>query len=166
MSLIYKVGWKASTKEVEIKRNSENLTGGFTSLGTFDHHPGNYDSGNYDDNVVFYHYVRDKLYAIGVLDMQSIKIIADVIVNVTSISVLPATVELDLSAGGTQQLATTFAPTDTSDQRLTYASSDPTKATVSATGLVTAVGVGETTVTVTSRQDPTKTDTCVVTVVA
>lgn len=161
---VYKVGWKASTKEVEIKHNSESLTGGFTSLGTFTHTPADNNDG-YDANKVFYHFVRDKLYAINVLDMQSVKIIADVIVNAVSISTLPATQELDLSAGGTVQLATTFTPTDTTDQRLTYVSSDPTKATVSATGLVTAVGVGSTTITVTSREGA-KTDTCVVTVVA
>lgn len=161
---VYKVGWKASTREFEIKRNSENLTGGFVSQGTFTHTPADNNDG-YDANKVFFHFIQDKAYALGITNMQSVKILADVIVNAVSISTLPATQELDLSAGGTVQLVTTFTPSDTDDQRLTYVSSDPTKATVSKTGLVTAVGVGETTITVTSR-DGAKTDTCVVTVVA
>ena len=52
------------------------------------------------------------------------------------------------------------------NQTVTWSSSDATKATVSETGLVTGVAVGSVTITATSVADPTKTDTCAVTVTA
>lgn len=83
-----------------------------------------------------------------------------------SIATLPATVTL--AALATQQLATTATYADAgtavvadSDERMTFATSDATKATVSATGLVTAVATGSATITVTYHG---RTDTCVVTV--
>ncbi len=167
--LRYRIGYKASTKEVQVKRYSEALTGGFTSWGDFYHDnvavAAGGDVRGTGLNHVIWHEVRDACYAHGILDMQSISILFDEVVNAVSISTLPATKTLDLSSEPTVQLVTTFTPTDTTDQRLTYVSSDPTKATVSDTGLVTALVVGSTTITVTSREGA-KTDTCVVTVQA
>ncbi|MNW17250.1 Bacterial Ig-like domain (group 2) [compost metagenome] len=51
-------------------------------------------------------------------------------------------------------------------QTVTWSTSDATKATVSETGLVTGVAVGSATITATSVADPTKIDTCAVTVTA
>jgi len=84
--------------------------------------------------------------------------------TVTSISTLPATKTLDLSSEPTVQLVTT--PTPAVGAIYTYVSSDPTKATVSSTGLITALATGSTTVTVKCVHDDTITDTCVVTVQA
>lgn len=75
-----------------------------------------------------------------------------------SIDVTPATVTLAVAA--TRQLAVARTPS-TASGNPTYATSDATKATVSATGLITAVATGSATITVTLGG---KTDTCVVTV--
>ena len=92
-----------------------------------------------------------------------------------SIDVLPATASLDLSNGQTQQLATTatWAATPagaavvtgvvTGDSRVTYVSSNPVVCSVSATGLVTPLSVGTSTITVTFNG---RTDTVGITVVA
>ncbi len=69
--------------------------------------------------------------------------------NNVSISTTPA-IQTLTAAAPTVQLVTAFTPSDSTDQRLTYVSSDPTKATVSATGLVTRVANGTTTITVTT----------------
>lgn len=84
-------------------------------------------------------------------------------VVVTGVTVTPSTKTLAVSE--TQQLTATVAPAEAS-QNVTWASSDDTKATVSATGLVTAVAAGEVTITATSVADNTKTGTCTVTVSA
>lgn len=83
---------------------------------------------------------------------------------ITAISVT-ATMSLDASDVDTEQIVITTTPANENGS-YTYVSSDPTKATVSATGLVTAVAAGETTITVTAVHDAAVTDTCVVTVVA
>jgi uncharacterized protein YjdB len=84
-----------------------------------------------------------------------------------SISVLPATDTM--AAAETQQVTSitaTYADSttetiSTSDPRVTYETSDATKATVSSTGLITAVATGSATITVTFQG---RTDTVAVTV--
>ncbi len=88
--------------------------------------------------------------------------------DVASIAVTPATVTLDVSDAETQQLTTiaTFTGaggTEDVTNSASYVSSDPTKATVSSTGLITAVAAGSTTVTATYAG---QSDTCAVTVEA
>lgn len=80
---------------------------------------------------------------------------------VASVTVLPETASIE--EGGTEQLAATVLPV-TANQGITWTTSDPAVATVSATGLVTAVLAGSATITATSTSDPTKSDTCAVTV--
>jgi uncharacterized protein YjdB len=84
---------------------------------------------------------------------------------VSAISITPATVTLDISNGETSQLACTTTPAS-QGVSLTYVSSDPTKATVSSTGLITPLVAGSTTVTATAVHNNALTDTCVVTVQA
>lgn len=61
-------------------------------------------------------------------------------------------------------LVVSFTPSDTTDKSITWTSSAPTYATVSANGVVTGVAAGESTITATSKNN--KTATCVVTVTA
>ncbi len=68
---------------------------------------------------------------------------------VTGVTLAPATVSL--SAGGTQQLTPTIAPSGAVNQNVSYASSSNSVATVSSTGLVTAIAAGTATVTVTTQ---------------
>jgi hypothetical protein len=81
----------------------------------------------------------------------------------TSVTIAPASVSIAVAA--TQQLTSTVAPAG-AYQGVTWSSSDPTKATVSATGLVTGVAIGSAVITATSVSDPTKTATRNVTVTA
>jgi len=159
----YKVAWKASTKQVKVLRNADALGSGFSSIGTFDHDDDADDIlGNPDDNHTIYHHVQERLYHQNVYDMQSVEIK----IPVGAITSLPATDSLDLSNGETVQITNTFDPPWAADTRVTYTSSDPTKATVDANGLVTPVAIGTTTITVTAADGYGATDTCAITVVA
>lgn len=80
---------------------------------------------------------------------------------VASVSVAPTTASK--TVGQTQQLTPTVLPAGAINKKVTYTTSDATKATVSATGLVTAVAVGTATITV-KTVDGDKTATCVLTI--
>lgn len=82
-------------------------------------------------------------------------------VAVTGVTVSPKTVTL--APDGTQQLTATVAPNDATNKAVTYSSSDNAVATVSESGLITAIGLGEATITVTTT-DGSFTDTSTVTV--
>jgi len=58
--------------------------------------------------------------------------------------------DLNVGAGVTQQLTVNFTPADTTNRTVTWATSNAAAATVSATGLVTAVALGEATITATA----------------
>jgi len=79
--------------------------------------------------------------------------------TVNSVTVSPASVTLD--PNGTQQLTATVDATPASaDKTVTWTSSAPGIATVSESGLVTAVAQGTATITATSNLDNTKSGTC------
>lgn len=82
---------------------------------------------------------------------------------VAAVDVTPAT--LSLAVGATGDLEVVVTPAGAS-QQVTWTSSDATKVSVSATGLVKGIAVGSATITATSAADGTKTDTCAVTVTA
>lgn len=83
--------------------------------------------------------------------------------TVNSVTVAPATITLDPNA--TQQLtATVDATPATADKTVTWESSNTSVATVSTTGLVTAVAQGTATITAKSNLDNTKSGSCAVTV--
>ena len=68
-----------------------------------------------------------------------------------------------LQPEGTLQLTATITPSDATNKKVTWTTSNNAIATVSSTGLVTAVANGEATITVKTR-DGNFTDTCVITV--
>jgi uncharacterized protein YjdB len=68
------------------------------------------------------------------------------VVAVTGVSVSPTSVSV--KAGLTTQLSSTVAPSNATNQSVTWSSSNTAVATVSATGLVTAVAVGTANITV------------------
>lgn len=92
------------------------------------------------------------------LYIKSISVTYETAVPTTSVDVSPATVTL--APGETQQLTTTVLPTNTTDT-LSYSSNATGVATVSSSGLITAVADGTATITATSGN---YSDTCVVTV--
>ena len=71
--------------------------------------------------------------------------------------------ELTLNVGGNETLSATVAPENATNKTVTWTSSDETVATVDASGKVTALKAGTTTITVTT-EDGGKTATCTVTV--
>lgn len=87
-------------------------------------------------------------------------------IRVTGVTLNRATASLQVGnpSNNTVQLTATVAPNDASNKDLTWISSSPS-ATVSNTGLVTAVSAGTTTITV-QTADGGKTASCVVTVSA
>ncbi len=70
------------------------------------------------------------------------------LVQVTGVTVSPATISL--AKGDTRQLTATVQPANAADQSVTWISSQPVVATVNSAGLVTATGVGQTTITSTT----------------
>ena len=83
--------------------------------------------------------------------------------TVSSITVSPANATLDIN--GTQQLtATVDASPASADKTVTWSTSNANVATVSTTGMVTAIAQGTATITATSNLDNTKSGTCAITV--
>ena len=80
---------------------------------------------------------------------------------VTGVTVSPTTASLEI--GDTQQLTATVSPSNATDKTVSWSSNNTSVATVSSTGLVTAISSGGATITVTTT-DGHKTATCVVTV--
>lgn len=83
------------------------------------------------------------------------------VVDVTGVTVAPTT--LDLEVGQSSTLTATVLPGNATNKAVTWSSSDENVASV-VDGVVTAVGVGNATITVASVADPTKTALCAVTV--
>ena len=84
-----------------------------------------------------------------------------VIYKVTGVSLNMT--ELTLTEGDSETLTASIAPTDATDQKVTWNSSAPAVATVDANGNVTAMDAGTAVITVTT-EDGNKTATCTVTV--
>lgn len=158
----FTIYYKASTKIVRCVQATLAAPVGFTSLGTVKHDDVDDPLGD-AVNHVMYHHVRDKLYGVGYLDPSAWTVYIDKVIAVDRVNLTPATLSLAVSA--TSQLTKQVLPSDATVQTVTYASSNPAKATVNSTGLVTGVAAGTTTITVTTTSGA-KTDTCVVTVTA
>jgi hypothetical protein len=162
----YKISWKASTRQIAIHDYSVSAPSGYTNLGNFYHDQnedtlGNNPEVDHAENHVFWHHVRDALYAGGIQDMSTITIK----IFPTSVLVSPdpwGTFEV----GDTRQAYVAFTPANTTSKAGTWSSSVPAKATVDpVTGLVTAVNAGATNISFTST-DGAKTDLVAVTVTA
>ena len=82
-------------------------------------------------------------------------------IPVTGVTVTPKTV--DLTVGKTQQLTISVEPATATNQRYTCQSDNESVATVTNTGLITAVSAGTANITITT-EDGNKTETCTVTV--
>ena len=67
------------------------------------------------------------------------------------------------AVGATLQLGVTIAPAGAAGYRVTWSSADPTKVTVSETGLVRRIAAGAVTITARSVDDPTKAGTASIT---
>ena len=68
-----------------------------------------------------------------------------------------------VAVDATRQLGATIAPAGAAGYRVTWSSADPTKVTVSDTGLVKRIAAGAVTITAKSVDDPTKSGTASIT---
>ena len=84
--------------------------------------------------------------------------------TVSSVSVSPSSISLDLNGTKTANLSATVNGDNNPSQAVTWSSSNTSIATVSASGVVTAKATGNATITATSQADQTKSGTCTVTV--
>lgn len=84
-------------------------------------------------------------------------------VPVTAVNVSPATATV--AVGNVTNLLATVSPIN-AVQAVTWSSATPATATVNSSGVVTGVAAGSVVITATSVSDPSKTDTCTVTVTA
>ncbi len=82
-------------------------------------------------------------------------------VAVTGVSLTPANATLDI--GNTQNLSATVAPSNATNQAVSFSSSNTNVATVNGSGVVTAIAAGTATITVTTT-DGNRTDTTSITV--
>ena len=89
--------------------------------------------------------------------------VADAIVRVTGVTLNKETTSIVF--GGTETLTAAVAPENATNKKVTWGTSDASVATVDANGVVTAKGVGEATITVTT-EDNSHQATCTVTVTA
>lgn len=165
------VAYHPTTRVATVQAVGKSLPSGTVNVGEFDH-----PDLTYPDSLVIFHGVRDLLYRRShtnpaniamfpknITDMARVKIDAEPMIEVASVSLTPETASVVI--GATQQLTATVLPADAAIKTVKYVSSDPTKATVNASGLVTGVAAGTTTITVTTDSG-NKTDTSVITVTA
>ena len=85
-------------------------------------------------------------------------------VTVSSVTISPSALNLDLNGTKTSTLTATVNGTNNPSQSVTWTSSNTSVATVTSGGFVTGIATGNATITATSVQDPSVSGTCSVTV--
>lgn len=143
----YKIYHKAATKQVRIQLAATAAPAGFTDLGTIAHDNGDDDVDDVlgiGENHILYHHVRDKLYTIGVENMQDLEIV----VGAGSFVITP---DFSVEAGQTRQLVATVFPANALVKDVTWAGNNNATGTVDpTTGVFTAVAAGGVLITATS----------------
>lgn len=146
------IGLSADKKTVYVSMDPEALPAEATDVLTdFKHNDDANDALGDDVNHVLYHHVRDALYHEGIYDMQRISIVKHG--ELWAATGIQAAAVADVEVGATATLELSYFPStnDADNDDFTYVSSDPTKATVSAAGVVTGVAIGDTVITVTHK---------------
>ncbi len=182
----YQIAYHKNTKKAVIQFNGDALPaaeGGqaYINIGTFVHADveAAVNDLEFDVNHVLFHHVRDALYKRSAANASNTAMFPDNITDMAGITITNDTTYVALVsfvlapdpvtltvASPTQQLTVTPTPGGASNPAIaSWVSSDPTKATVSATGLVTRVANGTTTITATS-EDGALTATLLITTTA
>ena len=122
---------------------------------------------NSADGQTRFRYYKSASYS----DQQAIQLYkanvsAPVTPTVSSVTVTPSTLQLDLNSTYTGNLSATVNGSHSPAQTVTWSSSNTNIATVSSSGEVIGKAVGSATITATSTVDTTKKGTCTVTVIA
>lgn len=171
--MYYRINYQAASKTIRLESGSGSAPsaisgGGWTSLGSFRHDNSAEVSTGLNgmqglaDNHVLYHHIQDALYKVGVQDMAAVTIYVD---DTRAISIGTGTLSVAVGANSAA-LAVTVTPSNASDKAVTYTSSDVTKATVNASGVVHGVAAGSAVITAKLISDETITATRNVTVTA
>jgi len=120
-----------------------------------------FDASAYLGQSLYVKLVDNTSAGFGHLNLDNLIIPTGASIPVTGVSLNKST--SSITQGGTDQLTSTVLPNNASNPSVTWSSSNTSVATVSSTGLISAVSAGTATITVTSL-DGAKTATCVVTV--
>ena len=171
--MYYRINYHAASRTVRLESGSDSAPaaisgGGYTNLGSFRHDNDAEVSTGLNgmqalaDNYVLYLHVQDALYKQGVQDMQSIKIFID---GVRAIAIGTGTLSVAVGANSAP-LTPTFTPTTATDKDVIYSSSDTSKATVNASGVVHGVAAGSAVITAKLKSNESITATRNVTVTA
>lgn len=153
-----RVVWDESTQTALVQPPDDAVPVGSVDAGTYSHPDGN-DMLGYADGHVLYQHVQDLLYKLDVFDMQLVTIKVKSSLAVQSVAITPASATIN--KGATQQLTLVWTPTGATNKAASFATNAPAVATVSNTGLVSAVDGGDAVITVTTA-DGAKTATCAV----
>lgn len=158
--MLYKIVFNPITKVVNVLLPEEAIPAGSNDLGDFNHEVPIDPLGVGDSHVIFHH-VQAALYKIGVQDMGSVIILMSNTQIVVATAITANANAMFVTVGQTGLMDVGFTPADTTDMRVTFASSVPARATVSGGAtvtvngrkykriLVTGVSAGNTTITVT-----------------
>lgn len=160
----FQIAWNPTTRVAMAQaKGSPPFPGSTIIAGDEEHSEVDDELGYYPKSHTLYHHVQNALYrqTPPVTDMQRVKIMADIAIHLIDFNSTPAVNRI--APGATVQLVNVFNPVNILDKRVTYQTSDAAKATVSPTGLVTGVAVGQATITVTHTETG-KTDTVAVNV--
>lgn len=171
--MYYRINYHAASKTVCLESGTGSAPaaisgGGYTSLGTFRHdneaEVSTLIAGmqGLADNHALYHQVQEALYKVGVQDMAAQTIYVD---GTRAISIGTGTLSVAVGADSAA-LAVTPTPSTAGDKDVTYTSSDVTKATVNASGVVHGVAAGSAVITATLKSNESITATRNVTVTA
>ena len=145
----------SGTEKVVVMANLRNSTSNYVVPAAF---AGNYKDAYTGATVTLTSGATQSLTAFQYVVLTNANVAT---VPVTGVTVSPTSASVN--AGLTTQLTATVAPSNASNQAVSWSSSNTSVATVSSTGLVTAVAPGTATVTVTT-QDGNKTATAAITV--
>lgn len=152
MDTTYDCYWKdiPLVLDIIVQKEGTQPPAGYTLLGQFTH-PGDLDELGYSGSHVIYHHLQELLYAKGRTDYTNLhaKLNLDAapgVIHVTGVTAAPTV--LTLAPGATHQLDITVLPGDATDKSFACVSNTPAVATVSPTGLITAVAAGTATITV------------------
>lgn len=158
--MYYRINYHAASKTVRLESGSGAAPaaisgGGYTSLGTFRHdndaEVATVIAGmqTFADNHVLFHHVQEALYKVGQQDMAAIKMFID---GTRAISIGSGTLSVAVGANSAA-LAVTATPSTAGDKDVTYTSSDTSKATVNASGVVHGVAAGSAVITARLKSD-------------